>query len=422
MPRLALPLCLALSVLATASAPARGDEAAQDSSGHEPISRAEVQALLDGLTEQMLGIQAETDKLRRIKLSGYVQVRAELGEASRDTVRVSGSPAVPVSANLARVFVRRGRIRLAYDAGPLSTAVLSIDGGQDRAVRLLDAFVTLRDWWTPLQDHQLTLGQFNVPFGYEIERSSAARELPERSRAENVLFSGERDRGLKLENQWTPRWRTVVGLLNGGGINDPDFPTTDPTRGKDFVARARWSEGWLDVAVSYLFGRAVTPLTGPDVWTDRERTGFDAQWFFDLPRLGGGSLAVEGYLAHQVNPDSVRALVQTVAAGPSQQARLLRPGADPAHLATDACGGYAMWVQSLGDRAQAIVRYDAWDPNTACDHDQYGRWSLGLNAFYDGSTRISVAYDAIRTEVATADGSFRDPADNLWTFQVQHRF
>lgn len=410
-------------VLATAlhAAPVHA-QADADTTATASISREEVHALLEGLTEQLLGLQAETDKLRKIKLSGYVQARFEVSEASSDSVRVSGSPAALTVANQSRFFIRRGRIKLTYDSSPRSQGVVYFDGGQDRTVRLLEAYVTLKDWWTPMQDHQLTIGQFNVPFGFEIERSSATRELPERSRAENVLFSGERDRGIKLEDQWTPKLRTVVALLNGGGVNDPDFANTDPTRGKDFVGRARWSEGWLDVAGSYAFGRDVVPLSGPDVWPTRERIGVDAQWFFTLPRLGGGSLSAEGYLGHDTNADSLRTLVQTVNVSATQQARLLRPGADASHLATDFQGGYVMWVQGVGEWAQAVVRHDRYDPNVDVDHDQYARWSLGLNLFYDGNTRLSVSYDDIRTEVAATAGRFADPHDNLWTFQVQHRF
>ena len=46
----------------------------------------------------------------------------------------------------------------------------------------------LLDPWTPDHRNPLWFGQFNIPFGYEIERSSSVRELLERSRAENVLF------------------------------------------------------------------------------------------------------------------------------------------------------------------------------------------------------------------------------------------
>ena len=80
-----------------------------------------------------------------------------------------------------------------------------------------------------------------------------------------------------------------------------------------------------------------------------------------------------------------------------------------------------MWVQNVGDRAQGVVRFDAWDPNVDADHDQYSRWSLGANWFWDGFTRLTLSYDAIRTETKTGT-RWTDPQDNLWTLQVQHKF
>ena len=183
------------------------------------------------MNEQIQVLTSDTDKLKKFKFSGYVQARAEFSESSSDSVRVSGATGTIASANATRLYIRRARLKLTYDSSPLSQMVLQIDGGQDRTVRLLDGYITLLDPWTPLHDHQLTAGQFNVPFGYEIERSSSTRELPERSRAENVLFSGERDRGVKLESQWTPQLKTSLSVLNGTGINSADFPATDPTRG-----------------------------------------------------------------------------------------------------------------------------------------------------------------------------------------------
>ena len=44
-------------------------------------------------------------------------------------------------------------------------------------------------------------------------------------------------------SQWTPALQTTVGLFNGGGVNHVDFPNADPTLAKDFVSRARWSQG-----------------------------------------------------------------------------------------------------------------------------------------------------------------------------------
>src|SRR5206468_3360899 len=208
-------------------------------------------------------MQSDTDKLKRFKFSGYVQVRWETAQNKDDSVKVEKSPAVLTPANDERFYIRRARLKLTYDSSPLSQMVIYFDGGQDRTIRLLEAYLTLLDPWTVLHDHALTIGQMNVPFGYEIERSSSVRELPERSRAENVLFSGERDRGIKLVDLWTPQLETVVAVMNGGGINHPDFPNNDPTRGKDWMARARFSQGTGDAAVSYYSGRKRTPLTGP---------------------------------------------------------------------------------------------------------------------------------------------------------------
>ncbi len=409
---------VALTLLLLAPLPVRADETTAPDSAS--VSRAELQGLLEGLNEQLQSLQADTDKLKKFKFSGYLQARTEFSEASTDSVRVSGSPAALTVPNNTRFYIRRARLKLTYDSSPLSQAVVYFDGGQDRTIRLLEAYITLLDPWTPNHDHQLTFGQFNVPFGFEIERSSSVRELPERSRAENVLFAGERDRGVKLESQWTTKLKTTLSVLNGGGINSADFPNTDPTRGKDVTARARWSQGSWDAAASYYWGRQVTALTGPDVWTDKTRAGFDAQGFWSLPRAGGGSLRFEYYAGKDVNADSLKALiVSPTTANPN---RLLKNGADAGHLASDMLGWYVMGVQNFGDRFQAVARYDTYDPNTALGHDQFSRLGFGLNAFYDGFTRLTVSYDAITTAAPAGAGRFTDPHDNLWTIQLQHKF
>lgn len=408
---------LALAALLMAL-PAAAQEAT--TGDRDPATRVEeIEGRLEGMTEQLQALQTDTDRLKKFKFSGYIQARWETAETSSDTVKVDKSPAVLTPANTERFYIRRGRLKMTYDSSPFSQAVVYIDGGQDRTIRLLEAYVTLIDPWTPLHSHQLTIGQMNVPFGYEVERSSSVRELPERSRAENVLFPGERDRGIKLVNGWTPRFETVLGFFNGGGVSHPDYPNADPSSSKDFVGRARYSQGVFDIALSAYLGENVTALTGPDVETDKSRLGVDAQCFYELPTLGGGSLRGEFYSGDNLNADSVKALVS--AATTANPVTLLRPGADPAHLATRFVGWYAMWVQSLGEQFQLALRYDAYDPNEDLDHDQYTRVSVGLNWFYDGFTRITVAYDMPQTDVL-AGGQYNDPADNLWTVQFQHKF
>jgi len=129
-----------------------------------------------------------------------------------------------------------------------------------------------------------------------------------------------------------------------------------------------------------------------------------AQTYFTLPAAGGGSLRGEFYAGHEINADSVRTLV--VAPSTANPARLLRAGANPNHLATDMLGWYVLAVQNFGERFQAAVRYDVYDPNVDLDHDQFERWSFGVNAFYDGFTRLTLSYDAIRTDAEWQNGDY----------------
>jgi len=402
-------------VMACAVSPARAqDETPADTLQAAPGSTDERSAQIESIVEQLQAIQSEVDKQKRFKFSGYLQARYENAEDSDDSLRISGTPPAVTVANRNRFYIRRARLKLTYDSSPLSQGVIYFDGGTDRTVRLLEAYVTLLDPWTVEHRHSLTVGQFNVPFGYEIERSSSVRELPERSRAENVLFPGERDRGLKVVSQWTDQLETVVSVLNGGGISHPLYANTDPTGMKDLTGRVRWSQGVFDVAASYYWGDEATPLVGPDVETDKTRLGFDAQIFYEAPSIGGGTLRGEFYSGENLNADSLRALAPPPA---GQGTALLRPG----NLATDFVGGYVMWVQNFGDRAQVAVRWDTFDPNVDKDHDEYWRLGTGLNFFPDGNVRITVSYDFQNTE--TAGGSlYQDPKDNLWTIQFQHKF
>lgn len=374
---------------------------------------------LESLTEQVQALQADTDKLKKFKFSGYLQARYEVSQVSDDSVRAAGSPLVLTPANLDRFSIRRARLKVAYDPSERTQGVVYFDGGADRAVRLLEAYLVLSDPWTPYQDHQVTIGQFNVPFGYEVERSSSAREVPERSRAENVLFPGERDRGIKLHNRWSERFETTLAVLNGGGVGQADFPNTDPTAAKDWMARARVSLGTFDAAVSGYVGTGVVGLTGPDAEVDRTRLGADAQWFWELPTLGGGTLRGELFAGEEANPDSVTALTTKVSA--DQPVRRLKPGASGAHLDSEFLGWYVMAVQNLGDRLQVAGRYDRFDRNVDVDHDQYERWTMAAHWFYDGFTRLTLAYEIPKTEVRSGD-RFKDPDDNLLTFQAQYRF
>lgn len=427
--------CAGVLVLATLlCAPAEAQDRAASGSESPSAGLDATKGRVEAMGEQVSTMQSDLDKLKKFKFSGYVQARYEVSDLSKDVLTWKPTPAFS-SGNTNRFFIRRARLKLTYDSSPLSQAVVYLDGDQNRTVTLLEAYVTLRDRWTPNHRHALNVGQMNVPFGYELERSSSVRELPERSKAENVLFNGERDRGLNLTSQWIPQLQTVVGLVNGPGVKHADFPNSTPRKGKDLVARARWSQGIFDVAGSIYSGKNVIPLAADTLMVadgsythDKTRYGVDAQFYYQLPSLGGGSFKGEFYTGHDANPDSVTAL--TAIKKPARATGRVLTSWGSQHkgdLATDFSGWYAMWVQNIGEQLQVAARYDYWDPNTngAAKGEEYKRTSAAINYFYDGNTRLTIAYDVPKTgtyDKTKKKWSNVDPKDNLWTLQLQHKF
>jgi len=80
-----------------------------------------------------------------------------------------------------------------------------------------------------------------------------------------------------------------------------------------------------------------------------------------------------------------------------------------------------MLVQNFGGRWQGAVRYDEYDRNSDVDGDEFTRWNFGVNWFYDGNTRFTLAYD-IPEVSSTAGVAVPNTEDNLLTFQAQRRF
>ena len=106
-----------------------------------PMSMEDLQGRLEGMTEQVNTLVTDVDKLKKIKVSGYVQARWETAENKRDTVAATGTGPTITPANNERFYIRRGRLKVTYDSSPLSQAVIYFDGassGSNINVRLLE--------------------------------------------------------------------------------------------------------------------------------------------------------------------------------------------------------------------------------------------------------------------------------------------
>jgi hypothetical protein len=397
----------------------------------EDSARIELQALkdrLDGVDGNLATLNSDVTILKWVKISGYIQARYEYNDSSQNGI--AGGYDVTKNLNANNFYIRRGRIKFTVQPGSSSKYVIYFDASKN-TVSLKEAYVEL---YKAVQAHNFTLtfGQFNWPFGYEIEYSSSKRDFPERSLAENNLFPGERDRGVNLTWALPQYLQFNVGAFQGYGIQNSNFPWVDPTKPKDVIARAKAKLGMVDFGVSGYWGKNYIPgsaaVAGVTTWYDKNgngvidsgevkttkpkpavpavekdkiRYGADAQVYLDFLPIGGTGIRGELYSAKDFNSKAADSLAKEM--------------------------GWYLWLsQNIYTKFGAAARYDYWDPNTASDHkdDATGTLSLAFHYFWDSNVRITAAYDIPHQLKGNSMFSklASDKKDNRFTLQFQFTF
>lgn len=428
---------------AVAEAPAEGEE---DLAGK--ITTVSERA--DGLDERVATLETDVKGLKKLKISGYAQGRFEARQNAfngiddrkeGDFKTGSGKP-----GGADAFYIRRARVKFAFQANDWSQFVLQPDWSRS-GVSLKDAYVDLNEKWTGTQ--VLRFGQFNIPYGYEIEQSSSVREVPERSRWERTVFAGERDRGAALYGKVSVL-RYALGVMNGTGTEDRDgnFRGVDNNFAKQFVGRAGVDTGWLVAGVSGSHNTKLIPavkraaagstsdvnysgtlepaevniaadVAGNENKQYNERAaGVYLMYFRDVPYLGGFSLKGEynrgwtGIFASETGETKPGALKH------ERRAKML--------------GWHVLVSQFIGDRNQLAYRIDQFDPDLesrdkechskkhfdteGCHFSRVTTHTVAWNFFWDGNVRLTTALESPRNT------AWKDKKDLLFTEQVQYKF
>jgi hypothetical protein len=176
--------------------------------------------------------------LRNLTFSGYIQGEYETNQDSQDQLSPTGDP-----LNQDRFVLRRARVKVEKE-WQYASAMIETDGNTVNGpyFGLLHAEASVlyrgeRAYSLP-PFLELTFGQFDLPFGYELVESPKTRWFMERSSASRALWPGEPDVGARLESAlgW---FRGVVAIVNGNPLGEPvGFPLRSPNAAKDIVARA----------------------------------------------------------------------------------------------------------------------------------------------------------------------------------------
>jgi len=370
-----------------------------------------------GIEERLSADEADIANLKKVKITGYVQARYEYhDDASSSPLQGTVSTSSSNQGKLLnRFFIRRGRVKTTYQANPNALGVVYLDASAS-GVSLKEAYVAVTE---PHSKVTATLGQFNWLFGYEISFSSSKREFPERARWSRTLFPVERDRGLKVERPFTINQKYTLNLLagvyNGNGIEDAAFGVRDQNKWKDVIGRAAFGLGHLDFGLSGYWGKqfnpsdSVIPKQQPST-TDKIRYGADAQFFYELPVLGGGALKAEGVLSKEPKNQSKPFLSRDTT--------------------RDAAGFNVVWAQNLKEKFQWISRLDYYDPDRDIDSDHFITYGLGLIYFWDGNSKIKLVYEIPKSFKNSRAGTVTNPVtsvkedekDNILTLEWVYAF
>lgn len=367
--------------------------------------KSTLQQLSDVVTEPEGAVQtaiADVNKLKKIKVSGYIQARYESYHAPKG-VTDKGDNLAPDN----RFYMRRARFKITGQPTDTTIGVVQLDlSGIDRTkVETKDVYVEFHPWGVGVPaPFFVRMGQQNVPFGYIIERSSSAREVPERAKvfagttvafpkvggvasvpSFNGLFPGERDKGICLFSTETSKVDWALGILNGTGTKSGAFGSSflvdggkyeDNNGNKAIVGRVRYPIAWnCNLGGSFYKGsQAVMPVSNASSasMVDQTRWGADLQYYFQ-----DASVKAE----YVTGDEPYYSNTSTTANGTSGSNRKVS-------------GWYVVGVKNLGPKYQAVAQYDVLDDAAmASSFGKLSSWNLGLIRFLDDATRLKLFYE-----------------------------
>lgn len=258
---------------------------------------------------------------------------------------------------------------------------------------------------------QLLVGQQPLPLGYELERSSAERELPERALYNRTMFGGERGRGAFVRYGLSNNSFAHAGVWNSLTYLDPQ-QTSANTFG-NLGSSLAWHLGWRYYTLQYEFGVAGffgkrpgftfndpnnnnQPTRVPSV--DREFIYVDASAVDFLTE----GLTLRGEL--MLGKDRVP--TTRVVSGVTVP-RFTR--------AADILGYQLQATYRLNYRNFLTVRYDVFDPDTDRRGDSTRTWGFAYSYFINPNARLTAAY-----EIPDEEGT--EVRNNAWTVRLQYRY
>ncbi len=428
----------------------------------------------DSVHKEVISLQNELTKLKKLKFSGWVQAQFQIADQRGIETYTGGSN---FNANTDKRFsVRRGRLKAVYDNG-LSLYNMQIDISE-RNVQMREFFVRFTDKWC--KTFSLTTGMFNRPFGYEISYSSSLRESPERARISQSVFFNERDLGTWLTIQ-RPEGKKLhflkldLAMVSGTGIahvnnmgaavaNSSNNTQNNTSGGNDFDFQKDFIGRLSAKKVSK--NKKITVSGGLSYYNGGYRTGNKFIYSNGIDSLGVKGFTVD---STSTNNGSIvkrehygadfQLMIESKAGITEFRAEYIAGTLPGLGFRTYNMVPYSQPIVPIyyrdfnganinlsqrfgkGNKHQVIVKYDWYDPNinlkgkeitglngTTTADVRFDTWGFGYLYYYDDNVKISFYYDMVTNESTMISDTnpikdfSKDIKDNVLTVRVQYKF
>ncbi|MDF2437378.1 MAG: hypothetical protein K0Q95_1754 [Bacteroidota bacterium] len=407
-----------------------------------------VEEPIDTLARSIAQIKDDLAKLKKLKISGYVQPQWQYVDSAGAPSVAGGDFSNGVNKIQNRFMMRRGRIKFTYESG-IATYLMNIDATEN-GIFMRETFAKITDPWT--KSFSLLAGLHQVQFGFELNQSSSTRETPERARVNQTLFPTERDLGAFATYQ-APKTsflngvRVDLAVMNGSTRVTKEFDSykdvsarlaygkTSKSEKMTYAIGASYYNGGYQqgVKTEYNFKTLANGETGFEAKTDttnfkkkaiREYMGVDLQLSFDW-KPGITTIRGEYLFGKQPGTGSSSA---SASAQLKWTDKLYHRNFDAA---------YFYLVQNIGHtKFQVVAKYDWYDPNTKISGRRIGKagtntgvgdvrfdtYGFGLTCKLTENLKIMTYYDLVQNEKTALAQYGTDIKDNVLTIRMQAKF
>ncbi|GIV11232.1 MAG: hypothetical protein KatS3mg020_0723 [Fimbriimonadales bacterium] len=252
---------------------------------------------------------------------------------------------------------------------------------------------------------QLLAGQQRLPLGYELERSSTERELPERTLYNRTMFAGERGRGLFVRYGLSENSFAHFGLWNNLTVADPQ--QVDANTFGDLSRRLAWHAG-----VRYYTERVELGIAG--------FVGHRAS--FRYTDSNGDAVAVPAVQREYLYLDG--AVLDFLTRNLTLRAELMfgrdrvptgGARAPRYRQRTDILGYHGQLTFRFTPRNYLTVRYERFDPAMQTLGDETQIWGVAYNYFINPKARLTLCYEWLGEEGA-------EQPNNQFILRLQYRY